>query len=259
MQRIEHKKYSDFIHYADDNNCGKIYPLSVSQGFQYGDIFANSATSCKAVLFWHYCGFAYLAGKTDKAFLEDVYELMLNSYGTNSRRFILMTDNEDTENFFRSKGDIVLEKRYLFEYTESQPPATPILPSGFEIREINSELLPAIHGDIVPALFWNSSGEFLEKGKGYCIVNSGNIAAWAFSAAVSNSEIDIGIETSENYRNRGFAAAAAKMMIKYAFDAGKSPVWACHCNNAASKRLAEKIGFEKTSECSIIKIKQKDQ
>ena len=252
-KKIEYKRYSDFIQYAADNNCGNVYPLSVSQGFQYGDIFTYSANNCEAILFWHYCGFAYLSGKPDKAFLEDVYKLMLNKNNTNSRRFILMTTDEETEKLFRAKDGVCIDRRYLFEYTENQPPEISIMPSGFEIKEINSELLSEIRGSIVPSLFWESSGNFLKNGKGYCILDGKNVAAWAFSAAVSNSEIDIGVETSENYRGRGLAAAVAKMMIKYAFDVGKSPVWACHCNNAASKRLAEKIGFVKTSECSIIK------
>lgn len=251
MQKTDHRRYSDFINYAAENDCGKVYPLSVSQGFQYGDIFTYSANNCGAVLFWHYCGFAYLAGKTDEAFLEDVYKLMLNR--NNSRRFILMTDDDDTEKFFRSKDGVSMDRRYLFEYTENKSPENPTVPSGFEIREINSELLAEIHGGIVPSLFWESSENFLKKGKGYCILDGKNAAAWAFSAAVSSSEIDIGVETAENYRGRGLAAAVAKMMIKYAFDVGKSPVWACHCNNAVSKRLTEKIGFVKTSECSIIK------
>lgn len=255
MQRTEYKRYSDFIYYAADNDCGKVYPLSVSQGFQYGDIFTYPANNGEAVLFWHYCGFAYIAGKPDEAFLEDVYKLMLNSNNTYSRRFILMTNDKDTENFFRSKDGVCIDRRYLFEYTENQSPVIPTLPSGFEIREINPELLSVIHGGIVPSLFWESSENFLKKGKGYCILENSNIAAWAFSAAVSSSEIDIGVETAEKYRGHGLASASAKAMIKYAFDVGKSPVWACHCNNAASKRLAEKIGFVKASECSIIKLK----
>ncbi|MDE7288530.1 MAG: GNAT family N-acetyltransferase [Oscillospiraceae bacterium] len=255
MQKTDYKRYSDFIHYAANNDCGKVYPLSVSQGFQHGDIFTYSANNCEAVLFWHYCGFAYLAGKPDETFLEDVYKLMLNRDSTNSRRFILMTNNKDTEKFFRSKDGVCIDRRYLFEYTENQSPVIPIMPSGFEIKEINSELLSAIHGGIVPSLFWEKSENFLKKGKGYCILDGKNVAAWAFSAAVSSSEIDIGVETAENYRGRGLASVAAKMMIKYAFDVRKSPVWACHCNNDASKRLAEKIGFIKTSECSIIKSK----
>ena len=255
MPKTEYKRYSDFINYAADNDCGKVYPLSISQGFQYGDIFKYSANNCEAVLFWHYCGFAYLAGNQDKAFLEDVYKLMLNRNNVDSRRFILMTNDKDTENFFRSKDGVCIDRRYLFEYTENQSPAIPPMPSGFEIREINSELLSAIHGGIVPSLFWESSENFLQRGKGYCILDGKTVAAWAFSAAVSSSQIDIGVETAENYRGRGLAAAAAKMMIKYTFDVEKSPVWACHCNNAVSKRLAEKIGFVKASECSIIKPK----
>lgn len=251
MQKTEHKKYSDFILYAADNCCGKVYPLSVSQGFQCGDIFVENADGNEAVLFWHYCGFAYISGKISEAFLEDVYKLMLNQ--NNTRRFILMTDDEGTERFFRSKNEVCIERRFLFEYTEKRPPEIPVLPSGFEIKEINTELLSEFHGGIVPSLFWDSPEIFLKNGKGFCILDGSNIAAWAFSAAVSSSEIDIGVETAENYRGQGLAAAAAKMMIKYAFDAGKSPVWACHCNNAASKSLAEKIGFVKTSECSIIK------
>lgn len=251
MQKIEYKKYSDFIHYAVENDCGRVYPLSVSQGFQRGDIFSEHVDGDGAVLFWHYCGFAYISGKISEAFLEDVYKLMLNINKT--RRFILMTDDEGTERFFQTKNNVCIERRYLFEYTEKCLPEIPILPSGFEVKEINAELLSEIHGGIVPSLFWDSPENFLKNGKGFCILDGSNIAAWAFSAAVSSSEIDIGVETAENYRGQDLAAAAAKMMIKYAFDAGKSPVWACHCNNAASKRLAEKIGFVKTSECLIIK------
>lgn len=163
------------------------------------------------------------------------------------------TDNDETEKFFRLKDNVSIERRYLFEYIGDKYPEIQPMPYGYEIKEINSELLAEIHGGIIPLLFWKNPENFLKKGKGYCIMDGENIAAWAFSAAVSGGEIDIGVETAENYRGCGFAAAAAKMMIKYAFDAGKSPVWACHCNNTASKKLAEKIGFVKVSECSIIK------
>lgn len=258
MQIIERKKYPDYINYAADNVCGKVYPLSVSQGFQYGDIFSNFTNGGGAVLFWHYCGFAYLAGKIDENFLEEVYGFMQNGNNNFLRRFILMTDNEKAEKFFGLKENVYMERRYLFEYIGDKYPEIQPMPYGYEIKEINSELLAEIHGGIIPLLFWENSEDFLKKGKGYCIMDGENISAWAFSAAVSGSEIDIGVETAENYRGRGFAAAAAKMMIKYAFDAGKSPVWACHCNNTASKKLAEKIGFVKVSECSIIKINRID-
>ena len=79
-------------------------------------------------------------------------------------------------------------------------------------------------------------------------------AAWAFSAAVSDDEIDIGVETLERFRGKGLAAAAASEMIRFSLAAGKKPVWACHAGNIASRKTAEKIGLVKTGECLTIHI-----
>lgn len=45
----------------------------------------------------------------------------------------------------------------------------------------------------------------------------------------------------------------ANRMIQYALEQAKEPVWACHYQNIASERMAEKLGFIKVSECSVIK------
>ncbi len=255
MQRINSQKYSNYISYADTNDCGKVYPLSITEGIQNGNIFVNSINDYQSVLFWHYCGFAYLSGAFDQMFLEDVYKLMLNINNTSSRRFILLVNNERIEKFFQSKDNIVFERRCFFEYTNKYPTTNFNLPSGYELKEINVQLLSKIHGSIVPALFWNDLNGFLEHGKGYCVIHDDNIAAWAFSAAISSTEIDIGIETNKDYQHRGFASIVANRMIQYAFEEGKKPVWACHYKNVASEKLAKKIDFVKKTECSIIKTK----
>ena len=46
-----------------------------------------------------------------------------------------------------------------------------------------------------------------------------------------------------------------RKMIQYATQQAKKPVWACHYKNAASEKMAEKLGFIKVSECVIIKNK----
>lgn len=107
MQRINSQMYSDFIYYAGMNDCGKVYPLSIAEGIQCGEIFTNSINDYSAVLFWHCSGFAFLSGKPDEEFLEDVYELVLNRNNTNSRRFILLVNDEHIEKFFQSKDNIV--------------------------------------------------------------------------------------------------------------------------------------------------------
>ncbi|MDE7364383.1 MAG: GNAT family N-acetyltransferase, partial [Ruminococcus sp.] len=126
-------------------------------------------------------------------------------------------------------------------------------PLNFKLCEIRKELFYKINGNVTPLFSWDNVSEFFEKGKGYCIVNGENVAAWAFTAAISDEEIDIGIETRAEYQHCGLGAIVSDKMIQYCFQQHKRPVWACHSNNIASQKLAEKVGFVKVSECFTIK------
>ncbi len=255
MQQIDVYEYNQFLNMADSHDCGKIYPCSIAEGIQHGEIFTDAIHDYRAVLFWHHCGFAYLAGQPDDCFLEEIYERILDRNNTNSRRFILMTKNDKIERYFASKTNIVLEHRYLFDYMDGQCFSNPIAPDGYELKEIDARLLSELSGNIVPSLFWEDLNRFLVNGKGYCLTHGNDIAAWAFSAAVSSKEIDIGIETSEKYQKQGLATIVANKMIQYTLEVGKKPVWACHYQNNPSAKMAEKIGFKKVAECTIVKKK----
>ena len=102
-------------------------------------------------------------------------------------------------------------------------------------------------------LIESMTNSLAKQGKGYCIMHGEEIAAWAFSAAVSSEEIDIGIETVESHRQKGLAVIIAAKMVEYTISQGKNPVWACYYKNMASQRIAEKLGYIKTGECNIIK------
>ena len=54
-------KYND---HAKEIKHGTVYPYSMTQGFQSGDIYTDG----KALLFHHDCGFAFLSGDIDDAF-----------------------------------------------------------------------------------------------------------------------------------------------------------------------------------------------
>lgn len=245
MNKIKPANYGGYIKYIDKTSCGAVYPFSIAEGFQHGEIFSNS----RSVLFWHYSGFAFLYGEYDESFFNFVSDLMMNA----DRRFILFTDDAPAENYFRKIENAVIEKRMFFNYGKDVPPVISKLPDGFELCEINADLLKKIKGGITPYFSWNSAESFLENGKGYCVVKGDTAAAWAFSAAVSSTEIDIGIETNSEYRRLGLAEIAAKKMIEYCFKQNKRPVWACHQSNIASKKLAEKLGFVKSCECLTVK------
>lgn len=253
LYKLNSSQYPDLIDMAKAHDCGSVYPLSVAEGIQEGDIFTSSVEDYEKVLFWAHSGFAYLSGNMDEYFLEDLYELMMDTTKSNTKRFLLMTRNKYIRDYFEAKDDVIEEKRYLFAYSGAKGYMQSSLPDGCELKEIDSRLLKKISGKIVPSLFWNDVNDFLAKGKGYCITCNHEIASWAFSAAASTKEIDIGIETNPGYKRQGLGMIVANKMVQYTIEQAKSPVWACHCKNAASEKIAEKLGFVKVSECSVIK------
>ena len=255
LHKLNPLQYSDLIHIAAVHDCGAVYPLSVAEGIQEGDIFTNSVKNHEKVLFWAHSGFAYLSGNVDEQFMEDIYGFMLDRTKSNTKRFLLMTRNKYIQDYFEQKDEVIVEKRYLFEYSGDKNFTESPLPAGYELKEIDNQLLMKISGKIVPTLFWKDVNDFLEKGKGYCITCENDIASWAFSAAVSTKEIDIGIETDAKYKQQGLGIIVAKKMMQYIFKQAKEPVWACHYKNIASEKMAEKLGFTKVTECSVIKSK----
>lgn len=254
MIKANSQSYSAYVSYADNCAFGKVYPLSVVQGYQAGDVFVNSISDPKTVLFWHYSGFAFISGEYDESFLNSVYGIIIEKEQANPRRFILFAD-ERTRSFFGNKENIDIELRYFFELADGGCNYDIDLPPNCALKPIGRELLPKLNGRITPYFSWADAEDFLKKGMGYCIVCNGKPAAWAFSAAVSDNEIDIGVETQADFQHQGFAAMASKAMIKHILEQGKAPVWACHYKNTASEKLAYKLGFIKISGCFVIKRK----
>lgn len=106
IRKIGAERYPELIRFAEENRCGKIYPLSIAQKIQAGDVFADSEGDFRSVLFWHCSGFAFLAGEAQEAFLDDVFALLTDQSRRNPRRFVLLTDERQAEQFLFSKGGI---------------------------------------------------------------------------------------------------------------------------------------------------------
>ncbi|MDE5620626.1 MAG: GNAT family N-acetyltransferase [Ruminococcus sp.] len=249
MNKIISADYERAVKYIDKTGSGVVYPLSIAEMVQSGDIFISKHSA----LFWHYSGFAFIYGDYNEHFLNSVYGMFLSDDCKIPRRFILFVTDEKVKEFLLTKDGFILEKRYFFEYHKNSFEKKSILPVGFKICEIDEDLLNRIKGNVNPLFSWNNSSEFLNYGKGYCIMEEENVVAWAFSAAISSDEIDIGIETRSEYRHMGLGAIVAEKMIQYILNQNKRPVWACNSINIPSQKLAEKLGFVKTSECFTIK------
>lgn len=244
MVEVSKKDYHKLIEFAEKSTCNRVYPLSIAEGNQNGQIFVDSMDNPASALFWHQCGFAYLLGEPNDRFLSDIATRIRNGHGNNQRRFILQIDNNEWVNYFVNMDGIIREERYSFCFQETSfSNEELVLPDGFVMKEIDQILLSKIKGNIIPSFSWDLDIEFLSKGKGFCILFGTEIAATVFSSAVSHDEIDIGIETMEKYRKCGLATILAKRMIQYILEEHKTPVWECHTGNMGSRHVAEKVGF----------------
>ncbi|MBD5524668.1 MAG: GNAT family N-acetyltransferase [Lachnospiraceae bacterium] len=149
LHKLSLLQHPNLIDIANAHDCGAVYPLSVAEGMQEGDIFTDSLQDYENVLFWAHSGFAYLSGNIDEHFLEDIYELMLDRTKSNPKRFLLMTRNKYIQQYFESKDDVIEEKRYLFKYSDTKGYMESSLPDGYELKEIDNRLLEKISGKIV--------------------------------------------------------------------------------------------------------------
>jgi RimJ/RimL family protein N-acetyltransferase len=79
----------------------------------------------------------------------------------------------------------------------------------------------------------------------------GHPVAFCYAGSITESLWDISIDTLADHRRRGHAARAVAHMIRHMQARGKSPVWAALEDNAASWRLAQKLGFEAVDELAF--------
>ena len=98
---------------------------------------------------------------------------------------------------------------------------------------------------------WGSTDNFLRNGFGFCFLHGETIACWCLSENNSGNRCEIGIETDEEYRQKGFATLTASAFLEYCISKGIDPGWHCWDSNLPSVRLAEKIGFEKLLEYPV--------
>lgn len=237
----------DFVEYAKKTSSNRVYPLSIAEGYQSGDIITDNVNHC--ALFWHYCGFAYLSGKVTESFLNRICEDYFCK--ETKRRFVLITDDEKVIQFFEGKEGLVMDQRKEYRFRDDMTFSEEDFNTDLKIERINDSNIKAIQGRIIPALSWDSDEAFLKNGFGYVAMDGEKFAAIAFSAAVSSEEVDIGVETNEAYRNRGLAKIVARYMIREILSIGKIPVWAHAAGNTASMKTALGVGF-KEIHCNTI-------
>lgn len=167
-----------------------------------------------------------------------ILEPMLDSRGAGTRSMGASDDASDVL--------VLLDTRVNFQFDRSRYAKlrqSLALPPGCEIIDDVHAIYAGMRGGVVPVAFWIRAKELAEHGAAYGLRYRGELAAAAFSAFVSDDALELGIETDERFRGRGFARHACSALIDHCLQRRLEPVWACRLTNVASYRLAEGLGF----------------
>ena len=252
MKKVPESDYTMYLPWARANAANRVYPCSIAEGFQSGDIYVNDGAEVETVLFWHFCGFAYITGAVSGRLLG---EILNEVCFRDRRRMLLITEDDRIVSFFRH-ADAEIGRRIEYEYAGMA--ADRQTQTEIEIAKIDSHNFRAISGNIVPAFSWKMT-EFLKNGCGYAAFDRERYCGTAFSAAVSSEEIDIGVETDPEYRGRGIASALVQRLCAEAVSQGKKPVWAHGETNAGSMHTALRCGFLQSRINAAIRVKEAGQ
>ncbi|MCX6238770.1 MAG: GNAT family N-acetyltransferase [Bacteroidia bacterium] len=114
----------------------------------------------------------------------------------------------------------------------------------YEIFRTGEEEFQNMPGTVVPKFFWRSASQFLNEGIGFSLRFNGELASTAFSAFIDNHQLELGIESSPQFRGKGFAMYTCAALIDYCIVNKYEPVWSCRLENTGSYLLAQKLGFE---------------
>ena len=100
--------------------------------------------------------------------------------------------------------------------------------------------------------YCESLENFLAHGFGVCLVKDGEVVSEAYAPYVTTKNIELATLTKESHRGRGYAAITCAHFIQACQARSLAPYWSCDADNAASAKLARKLGFKNEREYEIL-------
>ncbi len=123
-----------------------------------------------------------------------------------------------------------------------EPASCEIVPIDGALLDGQLERLQDVRNEM--RSMWGSVALFRDRGFGFAAVKDREVICWCTAEYMSATMCGIGIESVEQYQNRGIATAVAHEFLQEAARRGVKPYWECHSRNVPSIRVAGKLGLE---------------
>ncbi len=116
----------------------------------------------------------------------------------------------------------------------------------YHIVRTNRKSFDRMQGTVVPKYFWDNADDFCRQGVGFTMLMGDIPVSTAYSAYITENQLELGIETLPEYRGKGYALHTCSALIDYCMENNFEPVWSCRYENTGSYKLAQELGFEPT-------------
>jgi len=266
MILLERDKYHKLIEPLSRVTINNLFARSVVENYVTGKVYVDNLNKPSTFYVVHPYGISLLFGKYDNVdFNNSLKDYALNTYKIRDKyewmqaspsnwdivlnelfKDCMIKSSDNTND--KEKNKIELNTRVNFKFN---------IAKYFDFKKENSradlkiirtdkQIFMDMKGSVIPLLFWDSAEDFSDKGVGFSLFHNNELATTAYSAFILDDKLEIGIETIEKFRGKGFAQYACSMLIDYCFDNKYEPIWSCKLENIGSNKLAQKLGFEPT-------------
>ncbi|MFX0185423.1 MAG: GNAT family N-acetyltransferase [Candidatus Hodarchaeota archaeon] len=245
---------------------------AVIAGSSPGRVWVDQDINPRSVFMWDKAHCYYFAGDTrNTQFNSAIKNLLTKSIIPNTvanQRDIYKIEYSSIEwepilEELLKKTRPIKRTRVFYAYTKQEiPESKNLLSNDFIIQKIDEELLNSTIKDVNTIIdeinqCWNSIDDFLNTGFGFCLIHKHvneetSIQGWCTGEYFSNRKCGIGIETFYPHQRQGFATAMASAFVEYSLSLKIQPHWDSFTDNQASIRVAEKVGFKKIQEYTVL-------
>lgn len=258
MILLDKSKYDKVLKPLMEVTINNLYARSVVEKKVNGFVYVDNTENPETFYIIHPYGMSLLFGEIDNddfnsKFLDhalntfrirDKYEwLQAFPESWNKKISVLFGDNliKSKDNLGNSKSNKIEEdtrvnfkfnKEKYFDFRNNNNN------KDYKILRTDKEMFENMQGSVVPKYFWNDAENFFNQGVGFSLIYNSSLVSTAYSAFIHDNKLELGIETIETYRGKGFALYTCSSLIDYCLDNEYEPIWSCRLENTGSYRLA---------------------
>ncbi len=243
MYKLNTKNYHKVIPIINQINYNHLFTEMVALNTAQGEIYVDNKEEPTVCFISHQYGMAFLCGnEKNQAFNQSLMNY-LTSNKKNKPKYLLVYPMK-WESILDNITHLIKTERVNFKYEGNKLENEILVPKHFNLKLIDKMLFHKIDGSVVPKHFFVDEKEFIKHSIGYTLLYDDQIVSTCFASYLSDKILEFGIETTKNFRRKGYSLIPAKALLHYCIQNNYEPMWSCRGENIPSYKVALKLGFK---------------